>query len=158
MPLKIQLRPEERIIINGAVIEAAPDGRTEIAIMNKAAIMRQKHIMPEKEANTPAKRLYFCLQMLYIDPENEKEYRKHFDKFHKDLDETVTLAPLKKSLEIIRNCVEDKKYYDAMKACRELINVETELLGMSGNSGSSEETSDKTDKKKAKSTKKPKKS
>lgn len=128
MPLKIQLRPKERIIINGAVIEGAPDSRTELVVMNKAMIMRQKHIILEKDANTPSKRLYFCLQMLYIDPDNVEEYLKLFDKYFKDLADIVSLPPLKKSMEIMGTLVADGNYYDAMKLCREVMKVEKELL------------------------------
>ncbi len=128
MPLKIQLRPKERVIINGAVIEGNSDSRTEITIMNKVMIMRQKHIINEKEADTPSKRLYFTLQMMYIDPENIETYKDHYTNFYKDLNDTVSLPTLKDSLRLIDEAVEVGKFYDAMKICRELIKVEAELL------------------------------
>lgn len=128
MPLKIQLRPKERIIINGAVIEGHPDSRTEIVVMNKARIMRQKHIMQEKEANSPSKRLYFALQMLYIDPENETDYLEAYQKYLKDLQGTVSLPPLVEALNNIQAAVEKKQYYDALKVCRELIKAEEEIM------------------------------
>jgi hypothetical protein len=92
MPLKIQLKPKERVIINGAVIEGHDDARTEIVVLNNASVMRQKHILQQDEANTPVKRLYFALQMLYIeDRENHDPYKKSFEQYHKDLDETLSL-------------------------------------------------------------------
>ncbi len=131
MPLKIQLRPKERIIINGAVIEGHPDSRTEIVLLNKASIMRQKHIVQESEANTPAKRLYFTIQMLYIDvSENQKDYLKLFNKYLKDLKDVVSLPPLVKALENIEKTVSEKNFYDALKVCRDLIKAEEELLNM----------------------------
>lgn len=128
MPLKIQLRPKERVIINGAVIEGHSDSRTEITVMNKVMIMRQKHIISEKDADTPSKRLYFTLQMMYIDPDNIDDYRDHYKNFHKDLKDTVTLPTLTSSLELIDKAVEGGNFYDAMKICRDLIKVEAELL------------------------------
>ncbi len=129
MPLKIQLRPKERIIINGAVIEGHPDSRTEIVLLNKARIMRQKHIIQEKEANTPAKRLYFTIQMLYIDEGDTKEnYEKLFKRYFDDLKETVSLPPLVKALDNIDKTIKEKNFYDAMKVCRELIKAEESLL------------------------------
>lgn len=131
MPLKIQLRPKERIIINGAVIEGHPDSRTEIVLLNKARIMRQKHILQEKEANTPAKRLYFTIQMLYIDESGSPEnYEKLFKKYFDDLKETVSLPPLVKALDNIYKTVQEKNFYDAMKVCRDLIKAEESLLKM----------------------------
>lgn len=128
MPLKIQLKPKERIIINGAVVEGNPDSRTEIIILNNASVMRQKHIMQEEEANTPAKRLYFTLQMLYIDSENHDKYKQLYEGFHGDLERTVTLPVLKQSLQLIKDAVTESRFYDAMKVCRDLVSAEEEIL------------------------------
>ena len=128
MPLKIQLKPKERIIINGAVIEGNPDGRTEIIVLNNASVMRQKHIMQEDDANTPAKRLYFALQMLYIDSDNHDQYKKLYEGFHGDLERTVSLPVLKESLKLIKAAVENGQFYEAMKICRDLMTAEDELL------------------------------
>ena len=129
MPLKIQLKPKERVIINGAVIEGHDDARTEIVVLNNASVMRQKHILQQDEANTPVKRLYFALQMLYIeDRENHDPYKKSFEQYHKDLDETLSLPAIKVSLGLIKQAVTQEKYYDALKVCRELIKVEAELF------------------------------
>jgi flagellar protein FlbT len=128
MPLKIQLKPKERVIINGAVIEGHPDNRTEIVVLNNASVMRQKHILQEGEADTPVKRLYFALQMLYIDEENRPDYDTSYKKYHKDLKDTLTLPIIKTSLVLIDDAVSAGKYYDAMKVCRDLIKVEAELF------------------------------
>ncbi len=129
MPLKIQLKPKERVIINGAVIEGHDDARTEIVVLNNASVMRQKHILQQDEADTPVKRLYFALQMLYIeDRENHEPYKKSFEQYHKDLDETLSLPAIKVSLGLIKQAVTQEKYYDALKVCRELIKVEAELF------------------------------
>jgi len=128
MPLKIQLKPQERVIINGAVIEGHPESRTEIVVMNNASVMRQKHILQESEANTPCKRLYFALQMLYIDEEHRDNYIGSYKKFHKDLVDTFTLPPVIESLRLIEESCNHARYYDALKVCRDLIKVEAELF------------------------------
>lgn len=128
MPLKIQLKPKERVIINGAVIEGHADNRTEIVVMNNASVLRQKHILQEDQANTPCKRLYFTLQMMYIDEDGRENYRPAFERFFKDLDEAMKLPTIKTSLKLIHEAVEAGKFYEALKVCRELIKVEAELL------------------------------
>lgn len=129
MPLKLQLRPGEKVIINSAVLEAPQHGRTEISVLNQARIMREAHIMQRDDANTPAKRLYFCLQMLYIEPEREEEFFKLYEHYYKDLKDTVTLRPLVEALDNIDSCMKDgKNVYGAMKLCRSLIKAEAELL------------------------------
>jgi flagellar protein FlbT len=132
MPLKIQLKPKERIIINGAVVEGNPDSRTEIIILNNASVMRQKHILQEEEANTPAKRLYFTLQMLYIDTDNQDKYKPLYEGFHGDLERTVSLPILKDSLNLIKEAVAESRFYDAMKVCRDLVSAEEEILKING--------------------------
>ena len=128
MPLKIQLKPKERVIINGAVIEGDPAARTEIVVLNNASVMRQKHILQQSEASTPCKRLYFTLQMMYIEPENKDHYIPDYKRYFKDLDDTMTLAPVKNGLRIIHDNVDKENFYDAMKVCRDLIKVEAELF------------------------------
>ncbi len=131
MPLKIQLKPKERVIINGAVIEGDAEARTEIVVLNNASVMRSKHILQQDEANTPVKRLYFHLQMMYIDEENRKSYESDYQKFLKDLEDTVTLPTIKESLILLKTAVDNARFYDAMKVVRELIKVEAELLKIS---------------------------
>lgn len=128
MPLKIQLKPNERVIINGAVIEGDAESRTEIIVLNNASVMRQKHILQQDNADTPVKRLYFALQMMYIDDENRGNYQGAFDKYAKDLDETFSLPTTKTAMALIKTAASEGKYYDAMKVCRDLIKVEAELL------------------------------
>lgn len=128
MPLKIQLKPKERVIINGAVIEGHPDNRTEIVVLNNAAVMRQKHILQESDSDTPCKRLYFALQMLYLDEDARPTYEGTYKKYFKDLADTFTLPTIKDSLALIDDATSQGKYYDAMKICRDLIKVEAELF------------------------------
>lgn len=128
MPLKIQLKPKERVIINGAVIEGHPDNRTEIVVLNNASVMRQKHILQESDADTPVKRLYFALQMLYLDDDSRDSYEQSYKQFLKDLEDTFTLPTIKQSLVLIADAASRGKYYDAMKITRDLIKVEAELF------------------------------
>jgi flagellar biosynthesis repressor protein FlbT len=131
MPLKIQLKPKERVIINGAVVEGHPENRTEIVVLNNASVMRQKHILQESDADTPVKRLYFALQMLYIDEDSRELFQQSYKKYHKDLTDTLSLPTIKVSLGLIEEAVAEAKYYDAMKVCRDLIKVEAELFKLS---------------------------
>lgn len=128
MPLKIQLKPKERIIVNGAVIEGHATNRTELVIMNNAAVMRQKHILQAGEATTPATRLYFAVQLMYIDSDNKANYLSDYKKYHKDLDDTVTLPVLKRTLGLIDEAIVAERLYEALKLTRELVKVEAELL------------------------------
>lgn len=71
MPLKIELKPHESIIIGESLI--TNDGeRTRFYIEGNVPILREKFILREKEANTPCKRVYFVVQQMYLSRGDDK--------------------------------------------------------------------------------------
>jgi flagellar protein FlbT len=66
MPLKLSLKPGEKLVINGAVVENG-DRRATLVLQNKASVLREKDIMQQADANTPARRIYFPVMMMYLD-------------------------------------------------------------------------------------------
>src|SRR6185436_14441151 len=77
MALKITLKPGEKFVINGAVVVNA-DRRTSLLIQNKVAILREKDVMLPSEANTPVKRIYFDVMMMYLDDTAHDQYMPPF--------------------------------------------------------------------------------
>ena len=67
MPLTINLKPRERLIVNGVVIENSGQ-LAKILIHNNAALLREKDIITEQQATTPARRIYFAIQCEYLFP------------------------------------------------------------------------------------------
>lgn len=128
MPLKIELKPGERAVLNGVVIEGASDGRTEFVILNRATIMRERHIIKEEDANTPVKRVYFALQMLYIEPAQREAYIPLFKRYTDELQNTLTLPTLKFALEQIVQCAQNEEFYEALKICRAMMETEERLF------------------------------
>ena len=57
MPLSIDFKAGDKIIINGAVIENLGSNST-ISIHNQAAILRGKEILSAEDSTTPASRIY----------------------------------------------------------------------------------------------------
>ena len=65
MPLKIELKPNERIIIGEALI--TNDGeRTKFFIEGNAPILREKFIIKQEEATTPCKKIYYVVLQMYL--------------------------------------------------------------------------------------------
>ena len=58
MPLKLSLKPGEKFVLNGAVVQNG-DRRAALILQNKASVLREKDIMQAEEAVTPARRIYF---------------------------------------------------------------------------------------------------
>ena len=57
MPNTVALKAKEKCAINGAVLVAGPKGAT-FTIKNDAILLREDDIILEKEATTPARRIY----------------------------------------------------------------------------------------------------
>jgi len=62
--LVLELRPGERLMVNGAVIVFRTKARIELTA--RVRFLFGKQIMMPEEAHTPARRLYLALQSVYI--------------------------------------------------------------------------------------------
>jgi flagellar protein FlbT len=125
MPLKIVLKPGERIVINQAVVENAGD-KTQLVLQNKATVLRERDIMTEAKADTPARRVYFAVQMLYLFPEKAGLYQEKFNVLLRDFINAVPSAtPYAAD---IGDCLLQGDPYAALKMCRKLISYEEEVL------------------------------
>lgn len=125
MPLKITLKPHERMIVGGAVITNG-NTRCDLLIENKVSILRQKDIMSEKDADSPCRKIYFTIQLMYIDEENLIEHRNTYWKLVQDI---VKAAPSMLALiDQISEHILNNKYYQALKLARKLIDYEQEVI------------------------------
>lgn len=125
MPLKMTLKPGERIIVNGAVLENGGH-EAHLVFLNDAAFMREKDIISETDALTPASRVYFALQCVYIFPQRRDHYLTLLSSL---LDDYLRAAPSSLGLvDKIRELVVRAEFYQALKSVRELIAHEKERL------------------------------
>jgi flagellar protein FlbT len=125
MPLKITLKPHERMIVGGAVITNG-NTRCDLLIENKVSILRQKDIMSEKDADSPCRKIYFTIQLMYIDEENLIEHHNTYWKLVQDI---VKAAPSMLALiDQISEHILNNKYYQALKLARKLIDYEQEII------------------------------
>ena len=127
MPLKLSLKPGEKFVLNGAVVQNG-DRRSALLLQNKASVLREKDIMQAEEANTPARRIYFPLMMMYLD---EAGAPRFYDEFVRRLNEFMNAI---RNPEMQADCVAISKhtmareYYKALMLCRKLIDYEDERL------------------------------
>ena len=125
MALKIALKPKEKLIIGGAVITNGPV-RSSFVIENSVPILREKNIMSLQEADSPCKRIYFTIQLMYIDEANLADHHRTYWNLVKDV---AAAAPSKKLLlQQISENILSSKYYQAMKLTRKLIAYEQEAI------------------------------
>ncbi|MFO1014378.1 MAG: flagellar biosynthesis repressor FlbT [Caulobacteraceae bacterium] len=128
MPLKLSLKPGEKFVLNGAVVQNG-DRRGTLILQNKASVLREKDILQEEEANTPARRIYFPVMMMYLDEGGATRYH---DEFAMRLSEFMSAvrnpAILADCVTISRHCMA-REFYKALMLCRKLIEYEDERLG-----------------------------
>lgn len=128
MPLKLSLKPGERFVLNGAVVQNG-DRRASLVLQNKASVLREKDILQQEEATTPARRVYFPLMMMYLDEEGAAQYHEEFVRRMGEFMGAV------RNPQVLSDCVTTSKhvlardYYKALNLCRKLIEYEDERLG-----------------------------
>lgn len=126
MPLKLTLRPNEKVLIGSAVI-ANGAAKAEIVVLNRVPVLRQKDILSEDDADTPAKQLYVAILHMYVEPAEERRYHKLYIHLLRQLIEmTIDVKLLDLMVEVARKIV-DGDHYRALKLCRKLIQYESEV-------------------------------
>lgn len=124
MSLKVELRPGEQIIIGESVI-TNDSQRTRLYIDGDAPILREKDIMTPAKANSPAKRIYLVIQLMYLAKSIDK-LQDDYLTFVRDLIEaspSSTPYVSRISHEMIQG-----NLYRALKEARNLIDYEEKLL------------------------------
>lgn len=128
MPLKLSLKPGEKFVLNGAVLQNG-DRRASLILQNKASVLREKDILQEDEVNSPARRIYFPVMMMYLD---EAGSQKYYEEFAGRLAEFMGVI---KNPTVLMDClniskhVMAKEFYKALMLSRKLIEYEDERLG-----------------------------
>jgi flagellar biosynthesis repressor protein FlbT len=125
MALKITVKPQEKLIIGGAVIKNG-SAKSTLFIENNVPILRGKDIINLHEADSPCKRIYFVIQLMYVDQENLAEHHKTYWELAKDV--SVAAPSRRPVLQEISNNVLNGRYYKALKLTRGLIAYEQETI------------------------------
>lgn len=125
MALKITLKPHERLIIGGAVVTNG-DARCAFSVENNVPILREHDILSEKKADTPCRRIYFVIQLMYVDEKNLAEHLALYNQLVADVVQAApSMIPL---IDEINEEVLGGKYYQALKKAKKLIEYEQEVL------------------------------
>jgi flagellar protein FlbT len=97
-------------------------------LQNKASILREKDIMQPDEVTSPARRIYFPVMMMYLDPPDAGAY---WEEFVLRMNEFMGAV---RNAAILSECVSTSRevmageFYKALNRCRKLIDYEDERL------------------------------
>jgi flagellar protein FlbT len=126
MALKITLKPNEKMIIGGAVVTNGNAKNTNLIIENNVPVLRRKDILSEKDVTSPCGRLYFIVQLMYIDEENLAAYQQTYWKLVRNL---LDADPkLTGHIDQMNEQIVGGNYYRALKLASQLISYEQEVL------------------------------
>jgi len=124
MPLRVELKPFERIVIGDSVIINSGT-RTCFLIDGETPILRERDTVTAETANTPAKRLYLCVQTMYLKSDVTR-YRERYLGLIKELQD---LIPNSRDLICsVETFVASGSLYKALKEIRKLMKREEETM------------------------------
>lgn len=124
MSLKVELKPGERVIIGDCVITNGGN-RTRFLIDGAVAILREKDILTPAQADTPAKRVYLSVQLMYTSRDPSSQHETYFSLIRDLIQAAPSAWP---HVEAINNHILAGEMYKAIKAASALISYEKELL------------------------------
>src|SRR5689334_242323 len=124
MALKVELKPGERIILGECVVTNT-DQRTRLVIEGHTPILREKDILTPQQADSPAKRVYLAVQLMYTSKDPSEHHEVYFALVRDIISAAPSAWPL---IESINNHILTGETYKALKDAKKLIAYEEELV------------------------------
>ena len=124
MALKVELKPNERIIIGNAVIRNG-EQRARFFIEGDAPILREKDILTPKTADTPAKKIYLAVQLMYLRDDLASHNEVYFPLVRDFLQAAPSAMPL---IAEVNNRILSGDLYKALRSAKKLVAYEQELM------------------------------
>lgn len=126
MGLKLTLKPNERIVVNGCVIRNSGK-RHVIIIDNRADVVRGEDLLPEDAPTSPVRQAYFLIQTCLISPETRE---KLVPLIQEMLVKIISIFSRERTSGVFEaaNHIALQDYYKAMAALRPLMRHEAAVL------------------------------
>jgi flagellar protein FlbT len=124
MGLKVELKPGERFILGDCIVTNG-DQRTRLLIEGQSPILREKDIMTAEQADSPAKRIYFVVQLMYTSRDPIAHHETYFTLMRELVQAVPSTWP---HIEAISNHIMAGEMYKALKRAKSLIAYEKDLL------------------------------
>ena len=124
MPLRIELAPNERVIIGDTSIRNG-SRRSEFIVETQTRVLRERDIITEREADTPCKRLYLVLEAAYLSQDRTAGEARFMTLASEVMKAAPSTAPV--IADVFDSILQDN-YYRALKRAKQLIAIEAGLL------------------------------
>ena len=124
--LKLSLKPNEKLYVNGAVIRV--DRKVTVELLNDVQFLLENHVLQPEQASTPLKQLYFILQIMLMNPQGAVDARDMFRRSLPLMLANFTDEHIRATLKNVDRMVGEDKIYEALRAIRSLYPLERNIL------------------------------
>lgn len=128
--LKITLKANEKIYVNGAVIRS--DRKVSLEFLNDVTFLLEGHVLQPEDATTPLRQLYFIVQVMLMNPEGAIEARDMLRRSLPLLLACFSDEQIRAALKHIDQQVAEGHVFEALKAIRSLYPMEAAILEKGG--------------------------
>ena len=125
--LKVHLRRNERLFLNGAVLR--PDRKVTLEFLNDVKFLLEAHVLQEEEATTPLRQLYFIIQSMQMEPATADMAKELYNKSLVPLTLNVVNRDILDGLMQVNDMVKADRVFEAMKVLRRLFEIEDQIMG-----------------------------
>lgn len=126
--LILKLQPNERVLINGAVLENL-DRRSKLSILTpKVNVLRLRDAIHPNDANTPVKSLCYLIQLVISGDAEPIEVMSRILSKIDELETVFKSGEPQRALAHARMSITKGNYYQGLRSARSLIMFETTLL------------------------------
>lgn len=127
MGLVVELKPGERIILGGFVVTVRSEQRTQLHIQGDGPILREGDVMDAETADTPAKRLYFAAQLMYLSGDLSAAQGEFFQIAREIIEAAPSMKPY---IARAGEHIVGGRMFKALRELRALIHYQDELLAI----------------------------
>jgi flagellar protein FlbT len=120
--LKLSLKPNEKIYINGAVVRV--DRKVTLELLNDVQFLLESHVLQAEDASTPLRQLYFIVQIMLMNPQGAVDARAMFRRSLPLMLASFEDEQIRGALKHIDRLVGEDRVYEALKAIRSLYPLE----------------------------------
>jgi flagellar protein FlbT len=121
MPLRVELKPYERVLIGESVIVNSST-RTCFLVEGDAPVLRERDSVTEDSATTPARRLYYLVQTMYLKGDPARDRVLCLDVMAAL---RLQMPEFRDLIDVVERHVDAGAFYRALKEIRILMRHET---------------------------------
>lgn len=128
--LVLKLRPKERFMINGVVLQNGEKRSNIVVVSNDVNVLRLRDAIHPEDAKTPVKRVCYITQLVLAGEAEPEEASYQILRGIEQLSQVFNDADSKTHLDRATQQIGAKQFYQALRSLRALLAREERLLSL----------------------------